>query len=104
MVAGAEPEQRRGLTPEMGQHQFAPCAIRHGDRLAAFGIDQFGVDETAGAQMHAALFLAFPPKRDPDIADAHHLGYPGAPSLLQARSQCGFSAARLPPDEQPPDV
>ena len=51
--------------------------------IAAVGIDQFGMDEAAAAQMHAVLLLAFAPQRDADIADAHRLGDLGAPAFLE---------------------
>src|SRR5262249_34424786 len=95
VVARAEPKQRGGPMPQMGQHQLARCAVLERERLARAPVDQLWGDETAGAEMHAVLLLALAPERDADVADAHRLHPSCAPATLEQLTKCGLPPARL---------
>ena len=101
MVTGAEPEQRRRLVPQMRKHELAlgPVGQRHG--RAAHRIDQLGMDEAPGAEMHAALRFAFAPQRHTDVADAHRLADFGAPCRLEPRPHPRLASTRFARDQQP---
>ena len=63
--------------------------------VARLGVDQLGVDEAARAEVHPVLLLALAPERHADVADAHRLGDPRAPALLEHRAEGGLAAAGL---------
>ena len=96
--------KRCGLVLKMREHELALGAVLHRERRAALGIDQFGMDEAAAAEMHALLLLAFAPERDADVADAHGLGDPRAPAFLQPCAQRRFAAAGLAGDQHALDA
>ena len=80
---------------EVGQHELARGAVVQLDGDSCFGFDQLGVDEPASAQVHAVLLFALPPERSADVADAHHLGDPRAPTLFELRTEGRLAAAGL---------
>src|SRR5438552_9814915 len=89
---------------KMRQHELAGGAVDQlygGTRLR---IDQLGVDKAACAQVHAVLRFALTPKRHADIADAHRLGDPRAPALLELRAKGWFATAGLACHEYPLDA
>src|SRR5437763_11829524 len=90
--------------PEVREDELAPRAVAKLDRLARLGVDQLDVDEPAGAEVHAVLLLALAEERRPDVADAHRLGDPRAPTLLELGAERGLAAAGLARDEDPPDA
>ena len=77
---------------------------RSSQRRAGRGVDQLRVDEAASAEMHAVLLLALAPQRDADVADAHRLGDPRAPAVLELRPERRLAAARLARDQHAPDA
>ena len=95
VVARAEAQQRRRAVPEVGQHELARGAVVQLHGGARLGVDQLGVDEAARAEVHAVLLLALAPERHADVADAHRLGDPRAPALLELRAEGRLAAARL---------
>lgn len=101
MVARAKPQQRRRAVLEMRQHQLAhdPVAERQGS--ARLGVDQLGVEETAGAEVHPVLVLALAPQRDADVADPI-ASVTRAPALFEPGAEAGLATAGLPRDQHPP--
>ncbi len=95
VVARAEAQQRRGAVAQVGEHELAaaPSCIRAAARLCR--VDQLGMHEAAGAEVHAVLVLALAPQRDADVADAHRLGHLRAPALLQLGAERRLAAAGL---------
>src|SRR3954469_23851727 len=104
VVARAEPQQWRGAVAQMGEHELAGRAVLHGDRLAARRVDELGVDEAVGAEVHAVLVLALAPQRHADVADAHRLGHARAPPLLEHGAEGGLAATGLAGDEHALDA
>ena len=104
VVAGAEAQERRGAVPEVGEDELAAGAVVEGDRPLRLGVDELGVDEAAGAEVHAVLVLALAPQRDADVADAHGLGDLRAPALLEGGAEGGLAAAGLAGDEDALDA
>ena len=104
VVARAEAQERRGTMAEVGQHELAALARSSNGTSTGLGVDQLGVDEPPGAQVHAVLLLALPPERHADVADAHRLGHPGAPALLEERAEGRLAAAGLSRNEDAPDA
>ena len=68
----------------------APSSTREASRS---GVDQLGMDEAAGAEVHAVLLLALAPQRRADVADPHRLG----DLRPQASSSLARKAASPPP-------
>ena len=80
---------------QMRQHELAGGAVVQLERGCRLGVDQLGVNVAARAKVHAVLLLALPPQRHADVADAHRLGHPGAPALLQRRAKRRLAATGL---------
>ena len=99
---GSAAAARRG--GEVGEHELARGAVVDLDRLAGCRVDQLGVDEAAGAEVHAVLLLALAPERDADVADPHRLGHARAPAVLELGAEGGLAAAGLAGDEHPLDA
>src|SRR3954468_11100444 len=95
VVARAEAQQWRGAVLEVAEHELALGAVVHGDGPLRGRVDQLGVDEAAGAEVHAVLVGALAPGRDADAADAQRLGDLRAPAALELRAECGLAAAGL---------
>jgi hypothetical protein len=93
VIARAETQERCGAMLLVRQHELAGGAVVHGERPARSWVDQLGVDVAARAEVHSVLLLALSPERDPDVADAHRLGDPCAPALLELRSEGRLAAA-----------
>ena len=104
VVARAEAQQRRGAVPQVREHELAGRAVLELERRAGLRVDQLGVDEAARAEVHPVLLLALAPERDADVADAHRLGDPRAPALLELRAERRLAAARLARDEHALDA
>ena len=47
---------------QVGEHELAARAVGELERLGRVGVDQLGVDEAAGAQVHPVLLLALAPQ------------------------------------------
>src|SRR5204862_7409850 len=86
---------RRRTMLTMRALELAGRPIVHFEGIAGLGIDQLGVDEAARAHMHPVLLLALPPERHADVADAHRLGHPCAPAILEPRPEGRLAAAGL---------
>src|SRR5438067_2271679 len=82
--------------PEVREDELAARAVAKLERLARLGLDQLDVDEPAGAEVHAVLLLALAEERRPDVADAHRLGDPCAPALLELGADRVPASARRP--------
>ncbi len=104
VVARAEAQERRRAVAEMREHELAGGAVLQLERGTRLRIDQLGVDEAARAEVHPVLLLALAPERDADVADAHRLGDPRAPALLELRAERRLAAARLAGDEDALDA
>ena len=104
VVAGAEAQQRGGAVAEVGQHELAGGAVLHRHGLAGLGVDELGMDEAVGAQVHAVLLLALAPEADADVADPHRLGHARAPAGLELGAELRLSAAGLARDEDALDA
>ena len=104
VVAGTEAKERRRFVAEMGEHELAGRAVFEWQRGARFGIDQLGVYEAAGTEVHPVLRLALTPERDADVADPHRLGHRRAPALLEPGPERRLPAARLARDENALDA
>src|SRR5206468_11400980 len=74
------------------------------DRFPGLRVDQLRVDEAPRAEVHAVLFLALAPERHADVTDAHRLGHPRAPALLEHRAEGGLAAAGFSCDEHACDA
>ena len=90
--------------PEVGQHELALGTIRELERDATLVVDQLGVDEPVGAEVHAVLLLALAPQRDADVADAHRLGHLRAPAGLEGGAEGRLAAAGLAGDQHALDA
>ena len=86
------------------EHELARGAVLDRARRAGLGVDQLGVDEAAGAEVHPVLLLALAPERDPDVADSHRLGDARAPARLELGAEGGLAAAGLAGDQDPLDA
>src|SRR3954453_23659300 len=98
VVARAEAQQRRGAVAQVGEHEPAGRAVLHGDGLAARRVDELGMDEAVGAEVHAVLVLALAPQRHADVADAHRLGHARPPPLLEHGAEGGLATTGLAAD------
>jgi hypothetical protein len=88
----------------VGENELAARTIGELDRLSRIRVDELGVDEIAGAEVHSVLSLALAPERDADVADPHRLGDPRAPALFEARPVRRLAAAGLAGHEHPLDA
>src|SRR3954467_8186247 len=61
VVARAEAQQWRGAVLEVAEHELALGAVVHGDGPLRGRVDQLGVDEAAGPEVHAVLVGALAP-------------------------------------------
>ena len=104
VVARAEAKERRGAMPQVREDELAGRAVVQLDGGAGLGVDQLDVDEAAGSEMHAVLLLALAKERGADVTDAHRLGHPRAPGLLEPRAEVRLAAAGLARDEHALDA
>ena len=99
MIARAEAKERSGAVSEMGEDELAGRAVDERARATRVGIDELRVNESPSTEVHAVLPLALAPERDADVADAHRLRHPRAPSVLELRAERRLAASRLARDE-----
>src|SRR4051812_49591088 len=95
VVARAEAQQRGRAMAQVAEHELAGRAVCQLHRLAAAGVDHLEAGEAVRAEVHPVLVLALAEQRDADVPDAHRLGDPGAPAVLQHRPEARLAAARL---------
>ena len=90
--------------PQVGQDELPGGAVGRLDRGAGLRVDQLGVNEPAGAEVHPVLLLALTPQRGTDVPDAHGLRHPRTPAGFELSAEGRFTATRLARNEHAVDA
>jgi hypothetical protein len=79
-------------------------AVGELDRRAGTRVDELGVHEAPGAEVHPVLRLALAPQGHADVPDPHRLGDPRPPAGFEHAAERGLAAARLAGHEDAADA